>query len=285
MKVAVIGDPIRKERDLYLVERIKKKFSECLYIPIDKIRFEIRKRMEVRFGSKKLNTFDFVFPIPTNKHKENFYIILRMLSEPATPFTASQYLLLVNGLAYDLLEKKGIYLRKSIVIASHTVLDKLSNEIKFPLIVKQKGRKVLVTNITTLKHVVSLFKPGTPIKLEFPLKSEKAIYGILIGEDIFFCGVRKKKVERKVEKKEKKEVEEIASKIKNTLDLDYFSFKLLKCGNFVLDWISLSPNFKALEKFTRRKICEKIANFIQKKVEASFFRIKISNLLKGLLKK
>ncbi|MFQ6056887.1 MAG: hypothetical protein ACE5J3_13005, partial [Methanosarcinales archaeon] len=79
MKIAVVGDPRREEKDLPLIKEGKKIFDYCLYVPINQVRLDIEENFAVMYKDKNLMEFDYVLPIPTLSYREFFYNMIRIL--------------------------------------------------------------------------------------------------------------------------------------------------------------------------------------------------------------
>ena len=67
MKILIIGDPSRKDKDAPLVESARKLFDMVIYAPIDQIMLKARGS-KVFFKGSDVSDFDCALIIPTRKH-------------------------------------------------------------------------------------------------------------------------------------------------------------------------------------------------------------------------
>ena len=284
MKIAIVGDPIRKEKDEGLVKAAKKYFEKVIYCPIDRVRFEIKGKMEVSYDGERISDYECIFPVPTNRNREMFYTLVRMLNHKVLPFSPSQYLLLSTNQIFQILKTSGIEVREHYSLFSTAGLESIKEKFEFPLIVKQLHKKVLVTNEKTLKQVISVMEKGFPIIIYKPIKPDFSVFGLTIGNEAFYYKRKEGNVLKDFSKSEKKIIEKNLRKIKKVTDLDYFAFRFIKHNNkFILDWLSFSPNFPVMRKNLGIKLEERIMKFMKEKSETTF--IKIFSLIRKVLKK
>jgi glutathione synthase/RimK-type ligase-like ATP-grasp enzyme len=264
MRCAIIGDPNRKAKDQPIIDEVREACGEAVYAPITQVRFEIghsKKEANVSFEGKNLAEFDYVIAIPTITHSELFYTAFWILNNKAAPIDAKKYLTTLNEeLLLNVLESKGIRVRKHMTVTSNASLDRVDESITYPAIVRPPKKRVIVTNKKTLKDVVSLYKIGTPIMIETPIKSKKIIWVFVLGKEVIASYEKSGKSRKTVSIDNK--LKGIALKVRDIIGCNYCSIKfILKKGNWVLDKVSLSPDFSKLQKITGVNVARHIASF------------------------
>lgn len=302
MKIAILADPNRKSKDQPILDEAEKAFGTVVYAPITQIRFDIgrasrlsrapRSGVAVRFDGADLAEFDCIITIPTITHSELFYTALWMLDAktiPAhtIPIGAEKYLLTMNEeLLFNFLGSNGLPVRKSITVASNASLDSVEENIKYPALVKPPKKRVIVTNKQTLKDVISLYKIGTPIRIETPIKAEKNIWVFVLGDEVIASYEKtgnSGKADRPFAVDDK--LKNIAIMARELIGCDYCSMRFLMQKNeWILDKVALSPNFSNFQKITGVNIARHIVSCSSRKVKVEkpwwhtkieeFFRIK-----------
>jgi len=303
MKIAILGDPRRRKKDEPLVKEaeLNSNFDEVVYTPINQVRFDISKRsseegMAVRFNGvgTNLDDFDCVVPVPTITHSELFYTAMWMLNDVCMPFDAEKYMMFMNNeLLRNFLRSRKIPIRESITITSNMSLDQISNSIEFPVIVRPPKKRVVVNNPTTLKDVVSLYKYGTPIVIERPIKADMDTWIFVVGDEVV---ASYKKYQKKLNGSGSdivvgSDLNKLAVRIRKEIGCDYCAIRFLFAdGEWVVDKITLCPDFVNFQKMTgvnvaryvishmARKITEKEKAWF-KKVE-KFFKLEIPHISK-----
>ncbi len=302
MKIAILADPNRKSKDQPILAEAEKAFGagSVVYAPITQIRFDIGRAsrlsrdpmggISVRFNGANLAEFDCIIAIPTITHSELFYTALRMLDAqtiPAhtIPINAEKYLLTMNEqLLFNFLGSNGLPVRKSITVASNASLDSVEENIKYPVIVKPPKKRVIVTNKQTLKDVISLYKIGTPIRIETPIKAEKNIWVFVLGDEVIASYEKTGnagKADRPFAVDDK--LKNIAIKARELIGCEYCSMRFLMQKNeWVLDKIALSPNFSNFQKITGVNIARHIVSCSSRKfkVEKPWWHTKIEEFFR-----
>jgi hypothetical protein len=267
LKVAIIGDPNRKGKDNTLIEEAEKAFN-AIYVPINQVRLDLDKKMSVTYQGRNLSKMDFVLVLPTITHDEMFYIVSMMLKGKTRPFSYDKYLLTLND---DVLSRSlkhyEVATRRYMFICASKSLPKELNKIKFPVIVKLKSKRIVVQNLRALKDIASFAKRGTPIKIEFPVKTKSIVWVFVIGNEVVASYERSNGSSKFVEVGG--DVKKVASKVSSALNCDYCALKLIQDskGSYLLDKISFSPNFNHFQKITSKNIASYIVSYIKKKEE------------------
>jgi len=289
MKIAILADPNREAKDRPIIEEAKEAFGEAAvtYVPITQVRFDLAGQTAVRFNGTDLAEFDCIIPIPTITHSELFYTALRMLDagEQAMPLDAKKYLLIMNDdLLFNFLEANGVSVREYITVASNASLDKMEENIKYPALVRPPKKRVIVTNKQTLKDVISLYKIGTPIKIETPIKAENNVWVFVLRNEVLASYERSGKAARSFAVDD--ELKKIALKVRKLVGCDYCAMRFLMQRNeWILDKVALSPNFSNFQKITGVNIARYIVSCFAEKAKKmekpwwhtrieEFFRIK-----------
>ena len=257
MKIAILANESRKKKDKPILDEAEQTFDEVVYAPINKVRFDIvsKKRengITLRLNGTDLSDADCLLTIPTNNKKELFYSALRMVEGPIAPFDAKAYMLTINEeLLFHYLGSNGIPVRKSVAVASNASMDRIDEKIKYPVIVRPPQKRVIVTNKHTLKDVISLYKYGTPIRIETPIKSERNVWVFVLGEEVI-AGYEKVKNVSKVTAVDD-DVKRLAIKVGRLVGCDYCALRFLKdkkSRKWVFDKLTFSPNFANFQKIT-----------------------------------
>ena len=253
MRCVIIGDPNRVKKDQPLIDEAMSKFKDVVYAPITKVRFEIddsKNNAIVSFEGSDLSEFDSIMVIPTVTYSELFYTAMWILNGKVTPIDEEKYLLIMNeDLMLRTLSSKGIPVRKQILVASNASLDQINDSLSYPAIVKPPKKKVLVTAMHTLKDVISLYKIGTPIAIETPVRAKRVVWIFVVGNEIVAGYEKSGKARENFSADEK--LKGIVMKVKETLGFDYCSMRfLLGKDGWVLDRVSISPDFAKFQKTT-----------------------------------
>lgn len=266
MKLAIIADQRRKKKDLPIINEAKN-FFDSLYVPIDQVRLEIERDFAVKYNGEDLKEFDCVLPIPTLTYGELFYTVLRVLSESVyIPFDSERYLLASNQvLLFSYLRKNGIETRDFSVVTSKTPFEEIRKKVSFPLIAQPSYKKVVVTNIQTLRDVISLVRIGFPVKLEGIIKPEKNIWAFLV--DDFIAGYEKtKNVSKSLEPND--ELRTTALRIKELMGCEYCALNFLKYENrLILNRFIFSPDFSKFQNATKEDIIKTLLFKLSEKVK------------------
>ncbi len=281
MKVVVLGDPVRYHKDEVLLKEFEKKFEKVTYVPITLARFEISDKPCVAFNDEDLSGYDFVFPIPTIRHKEFFYTALRILSDVPMPFTPSKYLILhTSVLLRAFLRSKKLKVGKVLVVGPKVEPERLTKFLKYPLFFIVNNKKITINSRKTFEEVLSLISTDKYGMIEFPSFSKNMVYNFVIREEIFsYIKIRKKY--QKIKTPES--VDRIIKRVKEILELDYFWISIDKKENSIKR-LSISPNFAKIAKIFGKKPIELLASLVREKTEANYKRLKIFKTLKRLIK-
>lgn len=267
MKIAIVADPRRKKKDQPLIDEAESKFDEVLYAPITQIRFDILRDskndgIRVKFEDQNLSKFDCVLPVPTITHSEIFYTAIWMLDDTFMPFDSKQYMMYMNKeLLRNHLRSKGIPIRDSITVASDISVDKILDSVDLPLIVRPPKKRVKVTSKSTLKDVLSLYKYGTPIRIETPIRAERDTWCFVVGDEMIasYVGYQRKKNGKNIPTSGGSDVEKMAVKIRKELGWDYATIRMLKTkDDWIVDRIVMTPNFNRFQEITGSNIARHI---------------------------
>jgi len=287
MKIAILADSNRESKDQPIIDEAKEAFGEeaVTYVPITQVRFDLAGQTAVRFNGADLAEFDCVIPIPTITHSELFYTALRMLGadEQELPLDAKKYLLIMNDeLLFNFLEANGVRVREYITVASNASLDNVGEIIKYPALVRPPKKRVIVTNKQTLKDVISLYKIGTPIKIETPIKAERNVWVFVLRDEVLasYEGSGKNAKSFAVDD----ELKSIALKVRKLVGCDYCAMRFLMQRNeWILDKVALSPNFSNFQKITGINIARYIVSCFAektKKMEKPWWHTKIEEFFR-----
>ena len=206
----------------------------------------------------------------------------------------TKYMMFMNNeLLRNFLRSRKIPIREAITITSNMSLDQINNSIEFPVIVRPPKKRVVVNNPTTLKDVVSLYKYGTPIVIERPIKAEMDTWIFVVGDEVV---ASYKKYQKKLNRIGSdvvvgSDLNKLAVRIRKEIGCDYCAIRFLFAdGEWFVDKITLCPDFANFQKMTgvnvaryvishmARKITEKEKSWF-KKVE-KFFKLEIPHIPK-----
>ncbi len=281
MKIIIVGDPKRREMDEPLIEEAKSKFDEVVYAPISNIRFDITKSKisggtSANFEGRDLSEFDYILPIPTPRHSELFYTLLWVMSESRMPFNADCYMTFMNnGLLRNFLMSKGVRMRPFVSVASNVPVGSIKSGLRFPVIVRPPNKRVAVSNAKTLEDVISLYKFGTPILIEKPLKSDMDTWVFVSGNEAVASYKKYQRNGNVIQPSLKgTDLSGIAVKTKNAIGCDYCAIRfLLRKNDWVVDRVTLSPDFAEFQEMTGVNIARHVISGIgenRKPKEKSF---------------
>jgi len=285
MKIAILASESRKTKDRPVIEEAAQAFDTFIYAPITKVRFDLASAKSLsilslkRFTSEKslsemsvkcngydLSDADCLLVIPTSTHAELFYTALRILDNCVVPFDAKTYMLTINeGLLFNFLGAKGIPIRESLIVASNISIDKINERIKYPVIVRPPRKRVMVTNTTTLKDVLSLYSYGTPIRIETPIRSERNVWAFVLEDDVI-AGYEKTKDAPQVTAIDD-DLKRLAIKVRDLIGCNYCAMRFLYDKNkWVIDKLTFSPDFSNFQKITGVNIGRHIVSNLRNKV-------------------
>lgn len=284
MKCLIIGDQNRKDKDSPIIEEAERSIEDVEYAPITQIRFDLgsEKQPKISYDGKDLSEYDCIIVIPTITHSELFYTALWMMNGKAVPINAEKYLMMMNDeLLFNFLDSKGINVRNHVTLTSNASLDRVDGNISYPSIVKPPKKRVMVTNKQTLKDIVSLYKIGTPILIEEPIKSKKTVWMFVLGNEIIAAYEKSGKTRKTIAVDEK--LRKTVLKIKQSIGCDYCSIKMIyQKGEWILDKVALSPNFRNFEKVTGVNIARHIISYCKRThhIEKTWLYEKIEDMFR-----
>ncbi len=292
MKVAILANESRKNKDNPIIKEAEQAFDEVIYAPIKKVRFDLVSKglsngISLEFEGFNLADADCVLVIPTNNYKELFYTALRMLDGCITSFDHKTYMLTINeDMLLNFLNSNDIIVRKSLVVSSNISIDKISERIKLPAIVCPPTKRVVVTNKQTLKDVLSLYKYGTPIRIETPIKSEKNVWLFILEDEVIACYEKMKNVDKVTAVDD--DLKKLAIKIRNLVNCEYCAMHFLKRGGktkseWVFDRLTFSPDFSNFQKITGVNIGRYVISHFServKKIEKGGWQKKLENIFR-----
>lgn len=281
MKLAIIGDPFRRKKDLPLVEE-GGQFFETTYAPITEIRFDLDKKISVKHNHADLSEFDCILPVPTVRYKELFYAALRMLSSSLLPFSAESYLLACNDeLLFNHLVANGITARNFLTVASNVSLRRIVDRIEFPVIVRPPNKRVMVTNPQTLEDVIALTKVGIPVKIEAPIKAERDVWLFVVGDEVVACYEKTEGSSKPVAIGG--ELKKIAIRVRQLAECDYCALRFLWHERWILDRFTLSPNFANFQKITGKNVARYLIGHLReraKELERTWWQKKLDEIFR-----
>jgi|GEM_PF-2385783 len=296
MKIVILANESRKAKDKTIIDEAKRVFDTVVYAPINKVRFDLTTKkssiislgnvttgISIKFEGKDISDADYILPIPTIGNWELFYTVLRMLEDRLTPFDANTYMMISNEeLLFSFLGSNGVNVRKSLVVASNISMDKINESVGYPVIVRPPRKRVMVTNKQTLKDVLSLYKFGTPICIESPIKSEKNVWVFVLEDDVIATYEKTRNVSRTMAADA--DVKKLAIKVRRLAGCDYCAMRFLSEKNeWILDQFTLSPNFSNFQKVTGANIGRYIISNCIRKVrdaEKPSWQKRVSDIFK-----
>lgn len=270
MKLAIISDPQRGEKDSPILKEAGNFFEKFLFVPITQIRVDIAEDFAVKYGQINLADYDCVLPIPSLIYKEVFYIVLRALSNSTyLPISADKYLLATDeALLFKYLNQNGIKTRELFVVSSGMPMKELLKKTKFPLVVKPPYKRVIVTNSKTLQDVLSLTKIGTPIVIEPPIYAEKNLLLFLVGNEVIASYEKKGEVLKPAEVGE--ELKKLSIKTRQLVGCDYCMLNFLFVKNqWIFSRFVFSPDFLKIQEITSKDVARALLEHLVEKSKKS----------------
>lgn len=285
MKIVILANEGRKAKDKPIIDETEQAFDTVIYAPIRKVRFDLilkkfsilssisSKRftngISVKFEGGDISDVDCILPIPTTINSELFYAALRMLDGCLMPFDAKSYMLIKNEeMLFDFLSSNDVPVRKLLVVTSNVSLDKIDERVKYPVIVRPPRKRVMVTNKETLKDVLSLYKFGTPIRIETPIKSKKNVWVFVLEDEVIAAYERTKDISKVTAVDDK--LKKLAIKVRKLTGCDYCAMRfLLKKNKWIFDRLTVSPNFSNFQKITGINISRYIVSNLRSKTRES----------------
>jgi len=269
MKLAILGSPDRKEKDLPLLNEANKIFDSSLYIPVDGINLKVGEDTSALFKRVNLSEYDVILPIPTYRNKEFYYTCLRILEKNVyTPIPSDKFFMMWNKpLMLRLFANNGIDVRKTFVVACNVAANTIINQLKLPVIITPPSRKkVLVTNENTLKNVLDLFRPGHTLIVEKPIKPESMIWVFVIGDEIIASYEKGDKGRRPVIID--KDLERLALKIREIISSDYCAINFIRTKSTVIvNEVTLSPDFSLYQVITGKNVSRSLLSYLRTKAK------------------
>ncbi|HKZ45288.1 MAG TPA: hypothetical protein VJ343_01130 [archaeon] len=266
MKLAIVSDPQRGEKDSPLLMEASSFFEKVLFVPIGQIRVDLAENFAVKYGQINLADYDCVLPIPTLTYKEVFYITMRVLSNSTyLPINADRYIMATDeALLFKHLRQNNIRTREVFVVSSDMSMKELLKKTKFPIIVRMPYKRVIVTNSKTLQDVLSLAKVGTPVLIEPPMYAERNILSFVVGGGIITSYERIGEVVKPVEAGE--EIKKLAEKISQAVECDYCALNFFSSKNqWILGKFMLSPDFQNIQEITSKNVARALLEHLAEK--------------------
>jgi glutathione synthase/RimK-type ligase-like ATP-grasp enzyme len=261
MRIGIIGDPARRQSDRLVVREAQRLFDEAVYAPVTDIRLELAGQFAIRHDKVDLTAFDYVLPIPTPKHRDIFYAILRMLPEGRAPFRAETYLLTQNHAAlFDRLARHDIPTRPFFTLASAEPLAELVRKVKFPIIVRPPYARILAPSPRVLRDVICSSRVGVPIRLESPTR--KAVW-MLITEDGPVASYKLSQKRAEQVKPDRKTVH-IAERVRRLIGCDYCALRFV---DHMLDQFTFSPDWLRWQEVTGRNVARHVIRSLRKRLD------------------
>jgi len=248
MKLALVGNSKRMEKDECLISAAKKLFEEVKYFPIDESLFFVGKTSFFKHENTSIKSFDLIFLIPTKSYFNLYLPLLLFLKKIKKESTLNfeSFLMLSNrALTLSFLKKHGIKVREIICITSNQPLSEILKKMNFPIILEYNSKRVFVPNGIVLRDILKLVKIGTPINIVQPLKPKRIVFSFSTPSKTIL--LQKTKKDYKVISNTK--LEKLSQQILNLLGCKFLTFKFLKEKDWILDKIILAPNFSLFSKF------------------------------------
>jgi glutathione synthase/RimK-type ligase-like ATP-grasp enzyme len=271
MKIAILGSPERKEKDLPLIREAKEVFETSLYVPIDGVKLGIEEEPKAWYKKTDLSEFDCILPIPISKNREFFYTCLRILEENVyLPISSDKFFILwKKPLLLKLFSQNNIEIRRTFVVASDVATGTILEELKLPVIITPPSEKrVLATKKETLKNILSLFKPGYTIVVEKPIKPESVIWTFVVGDEVVASYEKKKSRRRAIKLGE--ELENLAVKVRKIISSDFCGINFIKTkSHTIVNNVTLSPNFSLFQEVTGKNISRILLSYLKERVKES----------------
>ncbi|MCX6819586.1 MAG: hypothetical protein NT129_06340 [Candidatus Aenigmarchaeota archaeon] len=251
MRIAIIGDPARKNQDAPLIEKASSVFEEAIYAPINEIRIKTGGGNKIIYGKRILSNFECILPIPSD-NLDIFLAVVSALedSEVYVPYSTRSLLLFqkrVVGLAK--LREAGFPTQELDYFLSDKATEVVLDRINYPVEVLIGSRSAVTEDKMHLRGMVRLRREGETILLKEPI-TEPIIECVVVGNDVVAC------VETRHGKKTRSinigsSLKELAINATKTLGSDYGFISLYK--DMIVS-ISLASNFSAIEKATNKNI-------------------------------
>lgn len=277
MRIAIIGDPSRREKDAPIIESANKIFDEELYVPITGVRIETGdENSKVVYNKKDLSSFDCILPIPSSKYLDMFLSIIKILSPCAyLPYGVKSLLLFSkNMLALSKLEEKGFAVLKMYYSISDKGIEASIPKISFPTEITIGTRSSVVDDEKHLRGMIKLRRPGQGILIQEPVVYPITSCLVLKKDVVASVMIENGRSGRKEKKKMSSinigsELKEIAINAIATLDSDYGLVSFTNKNKIIN--LSLSPDFSAIEKATAKGVASLLLNHM---LESAKVRIK-----------
>ncbi|MAH42300.1 hypothetical protein CL614_01050 [archaeon] len=280
MRLAIIGDPDRFEKDKCILEKAKEIYKTAFYVPITEIMIETGEGSKLLHRGKDISEFDSVLPIPTGEKKDLFAAVIEVLANKKIylPYTFETLSIMKwRALSLSILRLGGFDVPDMYFMLSSNMVDALKDKIDYPADVFMGGDSITVDNEKELKMILKVKKgPGVYILEQIEGKRIEC----LVAGDEFVASVEKtgKKMTKVVAGKEK---QKIAIEVIKELGSVYGSVTFK--GDKIIG-VSLSPDFGAIGKAAAKDISgdllEHLAKNIHPKQESVFTRV-----LKAMKKK
>ncbi|MFH1420934.1 MAG: hypothetical protein ABIG30_03115 [Candidatus Aenigmatarchaeota archaeon] len=269
MKLAIIGDPSRKEQDIVLWEKAKEIYGSALYVPIDELMIETGEGCKLKYKGTDLCEFDSVLPVPTARYKELFAAVIEVLANKKIylPYTFETLSIMKRrALVMSVLRLARFDVPEMHYITSERAVDDILNEIRFPVDVIIGNNSVVAENVKELKKFV---------------KIKSSIPGVYIEEHIkapeVECLVAGNEVVATVAKKGRKVVgvnvgsEQMKVAVDAVKQFGSVYGSVIFRGNKIVN-VSLSPRFadigKATAKDTTRALLEHLKTNVAERRES-----------------
>lgn len=278
MEIVIIANASRQKKDQPIINEAENVFDKVTYAPIKKIRFDLvtardkglfepvirQEGAHIKYEGVDLSEADVILPIPIYLQAELFYTAFRMLDSATSimPFNSSIYKLTMHPhLLVSFLGKNGIPIRRGLVVASNITLDRIDRSIQYPVIVRPPEKRIMVNNRQTLKDVLSLYKFGTPIRIETPIKSEQNVWMFVLGDEVIASYEHRGNSYKIVNVD--KEAQDLAIKVRQLIGCDYLATRFLKSGeDWIFDQMTFAPDFANFEKITGVSIGRRMISYL-----------------------
>lgn len=275
MRIAIIGDPARKNQDMPLIEKASQVFDEVVYAPITEIRIKTGGGNKIIYGKWVLSSFDCVLPIPS-ENLDIFTAILYALegSQTYVPYTMKSLLLFqrkVIGLAK--LREAGFPTQDFDYFLSDSAVESIIEKIIFPVEVLIGDRSAVTEDERHLRGMIRLRNEGETILLKEPLKGP-VIECIVVGSEVV-ASVENVHGRRTRSVKMGSSLKELAVNAVKELGSDYGFISLSE--NKIVS-ISLSSSFSAVEKVTNKNVSKDMLIHMRNSV-----KVRERNILAGII--
>jgi len=253
MKLAIVGDPARKEKEEILIKIGKEVFDSVTYIPIDSIRLDIANgKIEAFSEDLDLYEMDCVLPLISPRYFNVFLSLVGALQgHTYLPFTFRTLFDVRGAGGLVKLSERGCRVAPFTRSMNDAMLHKLSEKIKYPCTLQIGEKRLKVKNKGVFNHTLHLKKEGQI--LTFWEGAEEPVDCLILEEQVFSPFGKEELIKRAGE----------VESIPKTIGSDFVTLSLTKNG---ITSISLSLDPSALEA-VYPGVCKKLLEHFVQNIE------------------